>query len=269
MNDIDTVKLCGRLLSVLRSGGIFILLGLGRPALAEDHWLASESGCRVWSDKPLEQGEVVRWTGGCEDEKLSGKGVLTVLAGDKTMVRFEGEMRGGKAQGPGTMEMTTDEGQVRYQGGFADSLLDGYGVLELADGSRYEGGFQTDKPHGYGVYKAADGSLYQGEIKQGLPHGTGYDVFADGEKYHGGFQEGQRHGEGILLLPSGDAYQGGFSDGRADGSGVFTDASGTVYRGTWSAGHAQGTFTVTKPDGSQEEQVWKSDKRILSGSEES
>ena len=208
-----------RIGSILFRTAVLALLGLGGTAQAADHWLDSKSGCRVWSDKALNPGEVLRWDGPCEGETASGSGTLTVTDGAKQLLRFDGAMRGGKANGPGEMVLTTVEGDVRYDGGFKESLLDGYGVLELADGGRYEGGFENDAPHGYGLYRAADGSLYQGELKDGLPHGNGYDVFADGERYHGTFQDGKRHGEGVLLLSNGDVYEGGFLDGKANGKG--------------------------------------------------
>jgi len=84
---------------------------------------------------------------------LSGKGVLEVFAGDKRTLRFEGEMRSGKAEGPGKVEAVAKDGTERYEGGFTNEFFEGYGVYELADGSRYEGGFRNDKPDGFGVYK--------------------------------------------------------------------------------------------------------------------
>ena len=68
---------------------------------AADYWLPVEgSDCQVWSDEALAQGEVIHWSGGCQEGKLSGKGVLEVFAGDKRTLRFEGTMRSGKAEAP-------------------------------------------------------------------------------------------------------------------------------------------------------------------------
>ena len=94
----------------------------------------------MWSDEPLKPGEVICWSGGRADGRLSGKGVLEVTAPGQRQLRFERTMRGGKADGEGVLESRDQDGDFRYTGEFADSLFDGYGVLELADGSRYQGG---------------------------------------------------------------------------------------------------------------------------------
>ena len=163
--------------------GVLFLAAAPLPVLGVDHWLPVDgSDCTVWSDQALKPGEAIRWSGGCEDGRLAGKGVLEVTVSGQRQVRFEGVMRGGKASGEGVLASWEQEGEDRYTGGFADSLFDGYGVLELADGSRYEGSFKADKPDGYGLYQGADGSLYQGELSQGVPQGKGFEVTADGAK---------------------------------------------------------------------------------------
>ena len=116
--------------------GVMTLTLVPLSVLAADYWLPTDrAGCEVWSDKPLKPGEVIRWTGGCVDGRLAGQGVLEVTVSDQRQVRFEGAMRGGKANGEGVLESREQEGEDRYTGGFADSLFDGHGVLELADGS--------------------------------------------------------------------------------------------------------------------------------------
>jgi hypothetical protein len=57
--------------------------------------------------------------------RLSGKGVLEVVENDKRTLRFEGEMRAGKAEGPGKLEIVENGGAERYEGGFAGSLFKG------------------------------------------------------------------------------------------------------------------------------------------------
>ena len=230
---------------------------------AADYWLPVEgTDCQVWSDEPLAQGEIIRWSGGCSEGKLSGMGVLEVFAGDKRTLWFEGTMRSGRAEGPGKVEAAVKDGTERYDGGFTNGFFEGYGAYELSDGSRYEGGFRNDRPNGFGVYKGADGNIYQGEIKNGQPQGKGFRVWPNGEQYEGDFVKGKKQGTGTLLFPSGDVYEGQFGDDKADGAGKFTAANGEVFKGQWRDGKAEGTFTVTKPDGSREEQVWKNDQRV-------
>jgi hypothetical protein len=241
---------------------IAVLLLAGN-VMAKDFWLKdSASGCEVWSDEPLSEGEEIHWSGGCKGEKLSGKGVLEVSEGDKRTLRFVGTMDAGKAEGIGTLEIVGKQGPERYEGGFSGSLFDGYGVYELADGSRYEGGFKNDQPDGYGVYKGADGNIYQGEIKEGLPDGKGFRVWPGEGMYEGAFVRGKRHGFGTLLFPNGDVYEGRFKDDTADGAGKFTTAEGEDYEGHWREGKAEGVFVVTLADGTKEEQEWKNDQRV-------
>jgi len=125
--------------------GAIVPASIWFPALAADHWLAvDETDCTVWSDELLKPGEVIRWSGGCEDGRLSGEGVLQVSVSGNPGLRFEGVMQGGKANGEGTLESSEQDGDFRYTGGFTDGLFDGFGLLELGDGSRYEGGFTAD-----------------------------------------------------------------------------------------------------------------------------
>lgn len=244
-----------------------ILTGVQAQA-AQDHWLAVEgSGCKVWSEEPQKPGEVMRWNGGCDNDRLAGKGILEVSASGQHRLHFEGTMRGGKANGDGVVEQHDTAGKVRYSGGFVDGLFDGFGLLELADGSRYEGGFKADRPDGYGLYQGADGSRYQGDLSAGVPQGEGFEISGDGAAYRGGFRAGERHGQGTLLFTDGGIYEGGFENGKANGSGVFTDLSGTTAKGTWSAGKANGKFVITRRDGAVERQVWRDDQQI-SGSGE-
>jgi hypothetical protein len=244
-------------------GAAALICFSGGDLLAADFWLPVEgNGCQVWSDEPLAKGEVIRWSGGCDTDKLSGKGVLEVLENDKRTLRFEGEMHAGKAEGPGKLENASKEGPERYEGGFAGSLFSGYGVYELADGSRYEGGFKNDKPDGYGLYKGANGDIYQGEIKAGAPQGQGFQVWPEGEMYQGAFVNGERSGTGTMLFSNGDVYEGSFRDDKANGKGKFTAANGEIYEGSWVEGKAEGRFIVTGPDGKREEQTWKNDQRV-------
>jgi len=237
--------------------------------LAADHWLpVTGSDCTLWSDQPLQADEVIHWGGGCSDGRLSGEGTIEVTQDGRPNLWFSGSLVGGKATGIGRLKAIpadaseADNGTDSYQGGFKDSLFDGYGVYEAADGSRYEGGFKADHPDGYGVYKGADGSSYQGEVRDGAANGTGFEHTADGGRYHGEFRDGERNGKGTLLFADGAVYEGGFLNGQADGAGKFIDATGDSYVGSWNAGKANGVFTVTRADGISEQQQWKDDQPV-------
>ena len=136
-----------RRLSVTCFCALLLLIAQAGEALSADYWLPVErTGCQVWADEPLASREFIRWSGGYEAGKLSGEGLLKVFEGDRRTLRFAGEMRAGKAEGPGKLELSVKDGTERYTGAFAQSLANGYGLYELADGSRYEGGFRDDKP---------------------------------------------------------------------------------------------------------------------------
>jgi hypothetical protein len=206
-----------------RRFGAIMLAAISVPALATDHWLAVEGmDCAAWSDQPLQPGEVIRWSGGCENGRLSGQGILEVTASGKRQLHFEGTMSGGKANGEGV----------------------------------FEGQEQGGKTQG------ADGSRYQGELSMGVPQGEGFEVTADGAAYHGDFSAGERHGHGALLFVDGGIYEGGFEDGKAHGKGVFTNLFGDTVEGTWNAGMANGEFIVTKGNGTVEHQIWRNDQQV-------
>jgi hypothetical protein len=42
----------------------------------------------VWNDESMAKGETIRWSGGCNEGKLSGNGVLEVFEGDKRTLRY-------------------------------------------------------------------------------------------------------------------------------------------------------------------------------------
>lgn len=245
-----------------RATGVVLILG-ACATYGQGHWLPVEgSGCTVWADKAPKAGRVIHWTGGCDDGKLSGDGVLEVVADGESLLRFEGTFVAGKAEGQGDLERRSEEGTTRYRGEFAASLKEGEGLYELADGGRYWGSFKADVAEGAGVYQGADGSVYLGEVQANQPHGAGLMVIADGASYQGGYVDGERQGQGVLLFPDGSVFRGGFQAGKADGQGVFLAVDGAVYQGVWRQGKADGVFRVTRPDGEQEQQTWKDDVRV-------
>ena len=89
-------------------------------------------------------------------------------------------MVGGKASGQGVLESWDHGGKDRYTGGFAGSLFDGHGVLDLADGSRYEGGFADGKANGKGVYTDPFDDVFKGTWSDGKADGEFVVTRADG-----------------------------------------------------------------------------------------
>ncbi len=104
----------------------------------------TKSGCKVWDAVP-EADETISWSGSCVDGMADGSGTLQYFVGGTPGTRYEGEMRGGRA--------------------------DGHGVDVSPDGTRYEGEWRNNAAHGHGIY-TKDGNRYEGDwvngcLKQG------------------------------------------------------------------------------------------------------
>ena len=103
---------------------LLFLMAQDGAALSADYWLpVAGADCQGWSDEPLAKGEIIRWSGGCKEGKLSGNGVLEVFERDKRTLRFEGTMRSGRAEGPGKVEAAVKDGTERYDGRFTNDFL--------------------------------------------------------------------------------------------------------------------------------------------------
>ena len=89
------------------------------------YWIADQSGCLAANPAPQEN-EHVEWTGGCEDGKLSGEGVLTWYQNGEVIGRDEGTFAAGSLTGEG--KITMGDGAT-YVGGFP-----GAGIFTLPSG---------------------------------------------------------------------------------------------------------------------------------------
>lgn len=128
-----------------------------------------------------------------------------------------------------------------YRGGFADGVFEGYGVLELYEGSSrvsvFRGDFEKGKPT-KGVLTLNSGRVYEGRwisrdmfcfagdclkpLWDGVGHGS--IVWVDGTHYSSiwGFH---------------DVYVGQFRFGKPDGSGKQYNSEGKLIReGKWTDG---------------------------------
>lgn len=197
-------------------------------------------------------------------------GVVTAEDGNK----YVGEMKGGKANGKGSLVFT--DGKT-YEGQFRDGSPNGKGTVTHPDGETYTGTFKDGKKDGQGKLISADGKTYVGQFKNDQPNGKGTVVMPDGKKFTGTFVEGEievkqagaeakppkpqkgelpecdvtmaapwKHCLGALKFPNGDVYLGEFRDGKATGRGTITFASGGKYDGEFRNGvrHGKGTFTI-------------------------
>lgn len=139
---------------------------LAGPALAADDdpkSIPDQNGCRVINPFPRAE-ETVTWTGGCKDGFTDGKGVLQWYQSGIADEKYEGEMRGGYAEGMG-IQTQTDGG--RYEGQWHESRQDGEGAYFAPDGSVYKGGWKNGKPHGFGIYRTPEGKVLRGQWADG------------------------------------------------------------------------------------------------------
>ena len=84
---------------------------------------------------------------------------------------FKGTLKDGRPEGEGTLVVLRSG--MSYAGHWTDGLMQGRGVLRLANGDTYDGDFANGEMHGNGKYMSADGTVYTGEFRDGLRDGTG------------------------------------------------------------------------------------------------
>ena len=69
----------------------------------------------------------------------------------------------------------------KYDGEFADGLMNGHGIYTWANGDEYNGEFANDVINGDGIYTWPNGDEYKGSFKNDeMLHGT--MVYADGTR---------------------------------------------------------------------------------------
>ena len=244
------------------------------------------SGCAVWNEEPSDGGDVVSWSGECDQGKASGHGVLAWFADGELLARYVGVLTAGKVDGVGTLIIRAQQGEGydHYEAEFADGEVEGKVLMKAANGDSFQGSMKQSVIEGYGSYIGANGDRYDGDFVNGLPEGLGFSEAADGELYKGMFKAGNRHGEGTLVEANGDEFEGEFVDGKlqgwgswqgADGSrfdgqfengmpngrGIFKAPNGDIFTGGFVNGFADGEMTVTTEGGKQSTQVWRNGEK--------
>ena len=106
-----------------------------RPTGPPTGWIAdAKTGCKIW-DSAADPEERITWSGECANGMAEGKGTLQFFIGDNPAVRYEGDMRGGRADGHG---INIEPDGSRYEGQWRNNVAEGFGVY-TRDGKRYEG----------------------------------------------------------------------------------------------------------------------------------
>ncbi len=177
----------------------------GHPGWSVD----ARSGCWLWNSVP-QLDEIVTWSGKCgADGPATGQGVMEWVVGGKFYGRYEGELRGGKANGRGTSVWANGD---RYEGEWKDHLRHGHGTKVWASGDRYEGEWKDDERNGRGTMVWLIGHRYEGEWKDDERNGRGTMVDADGGRYEGEWKDDERNGRGTMVDADGGRYEGEWKD---------------------------------------------------------
>ena len=141
--------------------------------------------------------------------------------------RYEGEKLIGKRHGKGVYYYK--EG-YRYEGGWTEDQMSGFGVLWLdGDYKWYEGDWKDNNFHGNGV-------LCNNASKIPPKSFDGTDFMQLGSawiRYEGGFLKGKKNGFGKLLISNGDIFVGHFVNDTVHGSGSYTQSGLNTNAGKW------------------------------------
>ncbi len=153
--------------------------------------------------------------------------------------RYEGDMRGGKANGQGKGEYPS----FSYEGSYKDNEMHGQGKQVFLDGVSFTGSFENGLRHGQGTIRWADGAFYTGDWLSGNRTGQGTYTWADGGVFVGQWLDGQRT-NGRMTFASKDIYEGEYQNDIFQGQGSYFWVDGNRYVGQYDQGnrHGKGTF---------------------------
>ena len=132
----------------------------------------------------------------CADASETPDGRLQCTFSDGR--RFDGQVRGGKANGRGRMW--------------------------FANGDRFEGDFRDGLFGGSGTYWYKSGARYDGQFANGVRAGQGRTVWPNGSSYSGSYVNNKPNGFGTVSTESG-TNSGAWRDGCLDSARIAIDAT--------------------------------------------
>ena len=134
---------------------------------------------------------------------------------------------------------------------------EGYGVVELDDGSKYWGFFEEGLYHGGGKL-VTEKNQFTGKFERGMKHGEGeLLVHSTNVKLIGSWRHDGKHGEFKVYKDGKLTSEASYENDKRNGYGNLTYSSGNVYKGNWKDGKRNGFGVESKPDGSRFEGEWK------------
>jgi hypothetical protein len=146
-----------------------------------------------------------------------------------------------------------------YEGGFKNSIFNGFGKLVTCDGEKYEGNFLEGEKTGLCTYLFPDGTIYNGNILNGFFNGVGSIKWNNGIKYEGNFINSTLGGFGVISNLEGDKYEGFFENNFTNGNGKYLYDNGDIYKGNFEEGKRRGKGVYIRNDGFIYDGEWSDD----------
>ncbi len=225
---------------------VWALAMMALPAVAG--WVGDEAGCEIWLSEDADY--QVEWQGDCAGGKADGPGLLELTRASPGEagaweLTCECTARAGHLSETGSI---TGPDFGRYDGELADGLPSGAGIRVYKGGERYEGVWLNGKRHGQGEVISPRGWRYRGGFEQDLFSGHGRSEWRNGDWYEGAYLKGLRHGRGEYGAKSGGwKYQGNFVKDVREGAGTLILKSGHTFTGQFKKGKPDGKGTCLDP----------------------
>eukprot|EP00546_Thalassionema_frauenfeldii_P005706 CAMPEP_0178929606 /NCGR_PEP_ID=MMETSP0786-20121207/20710_1 /TAXON_ID=186022 /ORGANISM="Thalassionema frauenfeldii, Strain CCMP 1798" /LENGTH=265 /DNA_ID=CAMNT_0020605915 /DNA_START=46 /DNA_END=843 /DNA_ORIENTATION=- len=115
------------------------------------------------------------------------------------------------------------EVNCKMEGYFQNDKVEGYGFWASGEsGSTYRGSHVNSIRNGHGVFQKANGDRYEGRFVDGHLNDTFAKVtFANHSTYIGSFYNKMLNGHGTYIWPDGTQYKGNWEDGKPSSEGTF------------------------------------------------
>ncbi|GHU12470.1 hypothetical protein FACS189449_06180 [Alphaproteobacteria bacterium] len=104
-------------------------------------------------------------------------------------------------------------------------------------GEKYDGDWANSVMEGNGEYTYADGRAYKGQFKAGKKNGIGLMTWPTGNAYEGEWHDDKKHGKGRLEWYDKSEFRGTWSGGKFwAGHGILKYKDGRIFNGEWRNG---------------------------------
>lgn len=141
---------------------------------------------------------------------------------------------------------------------------DGFGMLNMPDGSKFAGEWQLDMRMGFGVSTSISRERYAGQFSFDQKEGIGVQRDNYGSIYAGKWKNGKKQGYGTTYYPNGESLSAIYEDGEIVNSiGSWMLEDNTVVVGKMSAFGPTGECVHILIDGRQRNELWENGKLLM------